>query len=92
VLEQLGLDKPTYDDCVIVQYVCKLVSRRAAQLAAAGLAVLLNHMNLPNVTIAVDGSLYRFHPKFKKNMEKAMQMLVYPHINVSQQIKNFFYI
>ena len=36
VLEQLGLDKPTYDDCVIVQYVCKLVSRRAAQLAAAG--------------------------------------------------------
>lgn len=36
VLEQLGLDKPTYDDCAIVQYVCKLVSRRAAQLAAAG--------------------------------------------------------
>ena len=36
VLEQLGLNKPTYDDCAIVQYVCKLVSRRAAQLAAAG--------------------------------------------------------
>ncbi|CAF0923065.1 unnamed protein product [Brachionus calyciflorus] len=80
VLEQMGLDRPTYDDCVIVQYVCKLVSRRAAQLAAAGLAVLLNHINAPNVTIAVDGSLYRFHPKFKKNMEKAMQMLVLPHI------------
>jgi len=36
VLEQMGLDKPTYDDCAIVQYVCKLVSRRAAQLAACG--------------------------------------------------------
>lgn len=36
VLEQMGLDRPTYDDCAIVQYVCKLVSRRAAQLAAAG--------------------------------------------------------
>ena len=36
VLEQMGMDRPTYDDCAIVQYVCKLVSRRAAQLAAAG--------------------------------------------------------
>ena len=48
----------------------------------SGLAVLLNHINQPNTTIAVDGSLYRFHPKFKKNMEKAMQMLVNPHIKV----------
>lgn len=80
VLEQLGLDRPTYDDCAIVQYVCKLVSRRAAQLAAAGLAVLLNHINEKNTTIAVDGSLYRFHPKFKKNMEKTMQYLTNPHI------------
>lgn len=80
VLEQMGLDRPTYDDCVIVQYVCKLVSRRAAQLAAAGLAVLLNHINRKNTTIAIDGSLYRFHPKLKKNMEKAMQMLVHPHL------------
>jgi hexokinase len=39
VLEQMGLDRPTYDDCAIVQYVCKLVSRRAAQLAAAGLFI-----------------------------------------------------
>lgn len=37
VLEQMGLDRPTYEDCAIVQYVCKLVSRRAAQLAAAGI-------------------------------------------------------
>jgi hexokinase len=36
VLEQLGMNKPTYDDCAVVQYICKLVSRRAAQLAAAG--------------------------------------------------------
>lgn len=80
VLEHMGLDKPTYDDCAIVQYVCKLVSRRAAQLAACGLSVLLNHINMQNATIAVDGSLYRFHPKFKKNMEKTMQILVNPHI------------
>lgn len=80
VLEQMGIDRPTYDDCAIVKYVCKLVSRRAAQLAACGLSVLLNHINEPSTTIAVDGSLYRFHPKFKKNMEKAMSILVAPHI------------
>ena len=40
VLEQLGFNKPTYDDCAIVQYVCKLVSRRAAQLSAAGKEVI----------------------------------------------------
>lgn len=80
VLEQMGIDKPTYDDCSVVKYICKLVSRRAAQLAACGLGVLLNHINQTNTTIAVDGSLYRFHPKFKKNMEKAMSILVNPKI------------
>lgn len=78
VLEQMGIDKPTYDDCALVKYVCKLVSRRAAQLAACGLSVLLNRMQRSNTTIAVDGSLYRFHPKFKKIMEKTMQILVNP--------------
>lgn len=80
VLEQMGIDQPTYDDCAVVKYICKLVSRRAAQLAACGLGVLLNHINKSNTTIAVDGSLYRFHPKFKKNMEKTMRILVNPQI------------
>jgi hexokinase len=78
VLEQMGIDKPTYDDCAVVKYICKLVSRRAAQLAACGLSVILNHMQKKETTIAVDGSLYRFHPKFKKIMEKTMQILVKP--------------
>lgn len=80
VLEQMGIDRPTYDDCAVVKYICKLVSRRAAQLAACGLCVLINHINNPNITIAVDGSLYRFHPKFKKNMEKTMKILISPQI------------
>lgn len=43
---------------------------------------------MQNTTIAVDGSLYRFHPKFKKNMEKTMQILVNPHIRVSVSYLN----
>ncbi len=45
---------------------------------------------MQNTTIAVDGSLYRFHPRFKKNMERSMQMLVQPHIRVSFSILFLF--
>jgi len=34
------------------------------------MVVLLNHINLPEVTIAVDGSLYEHHPKYHDNMSK----------------------
>ncbi len=47
-----------------------------------GLAVLVNRINESNVTIAVDGSLYRFHPNFKNNMENTMKLVVHPHIKV----------
>lgn len=36
VLEDMGIRNPTYDDCAIVQHICKNVSRRAARLAGAG--------------------------------------------------------
>ncbi len=36
VLEDTGIRNATFDDCAIVQHICKNVSRRAARLAAAG--------------------------------------------------------
>jgi len=33
------------------------------------MVVLLNHIGQPEVTIAIDGSLYEHHPKYKRNME-----------------------
>ena len=36
VLEDIGIRNPTFDDCAIVQHICKNVSRRAARLAGAG--------------------------------------------------------
>lgn len=100
VLEDIGIRNSTYDDCAIVQHICKNVSRRAARLAGAGkhpcrpiiedlfsslrlgLAVIINRINKPNITVGVDGSLYRYHPRFKKNMEKAMKELVNKNIKV----------
>lgn len=36
VLEDIGIRNPTFDDCAIVQHICKNVSKRAARLAGAG--------------------------------------------------------
>ena len=40
VLEDIGIRNPTFDDCAIVQHICRQVSKRAARLAAAGMHYL----------------------------------------------------
>lgn len=80
VLEDIGIRNPTFDDCAIVQHICKNVSKRAARLAGAALAVIINRVNKPNCTVGVDGSLYRYHPRFKRNMEKCMKTMVNKNI------------
>ncbi|XP_014219036.1 hexokinase type 2 [Copidosoma floridanum] len=64
ILGELGIRNPTDQDCENVRYVCSVVSRRAAHLASAGIAALLVKMGENNVTVGVDGSVYRFHPHF----------------------------
>jgi len=49
----------------------------------AGIAVLLNRINKPKVTVAVDGSLYRFHPHFHRLMMTKTKSLVKPGLDVS---------
>lgn len=83
VLEDIGIRKPTFDDCAIVQHICRQVSKRAARLAGAGLAVLINRIGKPEVTVGVDGSLYRYHPRFKRNMERCMETFVNKDIKVN---------
>lgn len=78
VLDEVGVENYTTEDCKIVKYVCTLISARAAFLAAAGLATLINRMNKTEITIAVDGSLYRFHPRFHNLMCLKIQELVKP--------------
>ena len=51
-------------------------------LPLVGLTVLINRIGKSNVTVGVDGSLYRFHPRFKRNMERSMDVLVDKHIKV----------
>lgn len=81
VFKELGITSFTNDDCKVVEYVCQIISKRAADLVACGIATLLNKMNEPKVTVGVDGSVYRFHPMFKENMEKRIKELTNHNIN-----------
>ncbi|KAL2715744.1 hexokinase-1-like [Vespula squamosa] len=66
---------PTDDDINIVQYVCEVVSNRAALLVSICLAALLERIDKENVTIAVDGSLYKHHPRFETWMKQYIALL-----------------
>jgi hexokinase len=78
ILEELGVSQVSDEDCANLKYICGLVSRRAAFLASAGIATLLNRINKPNITVAVDGSLYRFHPHFHDLMMQKIAQLLSP--------------
>lgn len=53
---------------------------RAAQLVSAGVACLLNKMGEKKAVVAVDGSVYRFHPCFHNLMTANIQKLIKPDI------------
>lgn len=66
---------PDEDDIRIVQYVCKVASNRAALLVSICLASLLDRIDKEQVTIAVDGSLYKHHPRFEGWMKQYISLL-----------------
>ncbi|XP_014916565.1 hexokinase-1-like isoform X1 [Poecilia latipinna] len=80
ILQHLGLDS-TCDDSIIVKEVCGAVSRRGAQLCGAGVAAVvdkirenrgLDHLN---ITVGVDGTLYKLHPHFSRIMKQTVKDL-----------------
>uniref|UniRef100_A0A6I8SJY8 hexokinase n=1 Tax=Xenopus tropicalis TaxID=8364 RepID=A0A6I8SJY8_XENTR len=80
ILSVLGLN-PSEQDCVNVQQVCSAISTRSANLCAAGLAAVAARLQCnsqdPNrkITIGVDGSVYKQHPKFSQHLHSALQHL-----------------
>lgn len=80
VLRQLGYDPAVSrldpDDVKIVKYVAAIVGLRAAQLVAINTAQLLNRIGDDDevvagdgITIAIDGSVYKHHPRLKSWLE-----------------------
>ncbi|KAF1392977.1 hypothetical protein PFLUV_G00033620 [Perca fluviatilis] len=87
ILQQMGLDS-TCDDSIIVKEVCGAVSRRAAVLCGAGMAAVvdkirenrgLDHLN---ITVGVDGALYKLHPHFAEVLQETARVLA-PQCNVT---------
>ncbi|CAG2114839.1 unnamed protein product [Medioppia subpectinata] len=66
--QRLGYVMCTDPDTAIIRYVCSVVTVRATQLLAAVLAALIDRCDRPRVTVAIDGSLYKHHPKFHRLM------------------------
>ncbi|XP_070201518.1 hexokinase-like isoform X2 [Littorina saxatilis] len=76
ILTGLGVSECTQEDLQIVQNLCRLVIQRAAFLAAAVLATLINRLNQHDVVVVVDGELYRNIPYFYNLMHGKTQELV----------------
>ncbi|KAM4675514.1 hexokinase-3 isoform 2-T2 [Discoglossus pictus] len=80
ILTVLGLN-PSEQDCVKVQQVCSAVSTRSASLCAAGIAAVVTRIRRNRqdpkgrVTVGVDGSVYKFHPKFSERLIAALKLL-----------------
>jgi len=73
VLDEIEVNFDT-DDINIVKDVCFLATDRSAKLVAITLSMILERMNRPNsVTIAVDGSLYKLHPRLATLINKYIQ-------------------
>lgn len=71
ILSNFGYRNDHYDadDLVIIQFVSALVSYRAAKLVSINTAILLNRMDENDITVAIDGSLYKHHPRMKSWLE-----------------------
>ncbi|XP_067128625.1 hexokinase-4-like [Centruroides vittatus] len=66
--ERFGYDEISNDDISIIKYVCAIASLRGACLVSICLSSLIERMDKPKVTIAVDGSLYKYHPRYGPSM------------------------
>lgn len=80
ILDDLGIENYSLADCANIAYVCSLVSTRAAHLCAAGITTLLERMQKPDVTVGVDGSVYRFHPTFPRLLDHKIGELLSPNL------------
>ncbi|NWU90886.1 HXK2 protein, partial [Upupa epops] len=80
ILQDLEL-KASFEDSVLVREVCQTVSLRAAQLCAAGLAAVVEKMRENRglshlaVTVGVDGTLYKMHPRFSQHIQQTLKDL-----------------
>ena len=60
----------------MVKKVCEAVTARSASLAGAGLAAIIKRVPRETVSIAIDGSLLRHHPTYRKRLEDSIGIVL----------------
>ncbi|KAG6446676.1 hypothetical protein O3G_MSEX004559 [Manduca sexta] len=66
-------------DALVAQHVAHVISNRAAQLVSVCISTLLRRMDRPYVGVAVDGSVYKHHPRIAHLMDKYITLLAPDH-------------
>jgi len=70
----LNVTDPSDMDCQLFQYVCRCVTKRSANLIAAGLSVVLRRTGFP-VTVVMAGSAFKTHSEYALTVgSKARQL------------------
>ncbi|RVE52894.1 hypothetical protein evm_002371 [Chilo suppressalis] len=67
------------EDARVAQHVAAIISNRAAQLVSVCIATLLRRMSRPYVVVAVDGSVYKRHPRIQALMRRYIALLAPQH-------------
>lgn len=80
ILDGLGLRNASDADKDIVRHVCQTISRRSAKLCACGLVALITKMGATDISVGIDGGVYRFHPKYHSLLMENMKKLLKPDV------------
>ncbi|XP_064551482.1 hexokinase type 1 [Drosophila montana] len=67
-------------DLATLRFICHTVSTRSAKLIGAGVACLINRMNYANISIAVDGGIYRLYPRYQEVVNTQVTELINPDL------------
>ncbi|ELU09300.1 hypothetical protein CAPTEDRAFT_151872 [Capitella teleta] len=69
VLDEIGLTHlATEQDLAIMRQISSMLTLRTAQVVSGALAVFIRRMQWQELTVAIDGSLYRYHPKLHEKI------------------------
>lgn len=75
VLTEAGFNDITDFDILITQHVAAVISHRAALLVSATTSVLMKRLTCHDITIAIDGSVYKGHPRMHEWLSRILTNL-----------------
>ncbi|XP_023172102.2 hexokinase type 2-like [Drosophila hydei] len=76
LMDELGVKGCEEEDLLCLRYICRAISTRSAKLAACGLVALIKKINVKDITVGIDGSVYCFHPHYHTLLMENMGLLL----------------